>query len=54
MFNKKDVKLQKISLGQVTNELNFSNETLQSILKYNSKELQKSGIKMEIINKSEK
>lgn len=39
------VELQKISLGQVTNELNFSNETLQSILKYNSKELQKSGIK---------
>lgn len=43
--NDKLIELQKISLGQVTNNLTISNEILQGILKYNSKELQKIGAK---------
>lgn len=39
------VKLPKIKIGEVINSFSISNEVLQSILKYNTKELQKSGIK---------
>jgi hypothetical protein len=39
------VKLPKITIGEVTSNFKISNETLQSVLKFNSKELQKSGIK---------
>lgn len=39
------VQLPKIKIGEVTSNFKIANETLQSILKFNSKELQKSGIK---------
>lgn len=39
------VQLPKINIGEVTSNFTISNEILQSVLKFNSKELQKSGIK---------
>ena len=39
------LELPRINIDEVTNEFIIPNETLQNILKYNSKELQKSGIR---------
>lgn len=42
------VELPLIKIGEVTNEFTISNDILQSILKYNTKELQKSGLKQPV------
>ena len=42
------LELPRISLGNITNEFTVSTEVLQDILKYNTKELQKSGIRMPV------
>ena len=42
------LELPRIEIDEVTNEFTVSTEILQDILKYNTKELQKSGIKMPV------
>lgn len=46
--NDKLVQLTKINVGEVTTSFSVANEVLQSILKFNTKELQKSGIKRSV------